>query len=56
MTVIDINIDAGESYGAWKMGDDAGTFPYATSVNLACGWRSARTRGCPISSASAGAR
>jgi UPF0271 protein len=38
MTVIDINIDAGESYGAWSMGDDAGTFPYATSVNLACGF------------------
>ena len=38
MTVIDINIDAGESYGAWRMGDDAGTFPYATSVNLACGF------------------
>ena len=38
MTVIDINIDAGESYGAWSMGDDAGTFPHATSVNLACGF------------------
>ena len=38
MTAIDINIDAGESYGAWSMGDDAGTFPYATSVNLACGF------------------
>ena len=38
MTVIDINIDAGESYGAWSMGDDAGTFPCATSVNLACGF------------------
>ena len=38
MTVIDINIDAGESYGAWTMGDDAGTFPHATSVNLACGF------------------
>jgi len=38
MTVIDINIDAGESYGAWSMGDDAGTFPFATSVNLACGF------------------
>jgi UPF0271 protein len=38
MTVIDINIDAGESYGVWTMGDDAGTFPHATSVNLACGF------------------
>jgi 5-oxoprolinase (ATP-hydrolysing) subunit A len=38
MTAIDINIDAGESYGAWTMGDDAGTFPHATSVNLACGF------------------
>jgi UPF0271 protein len=38
MTAIDINIDAGESFGAWRMGDDEGTFPYATSVNLACGF------------------
>jgi UPF0271 protein len=38
MAAIDINIDAGESYGAWRMGDDAGTFPHATSVNLACGF------------------
>lgn len=38
MSAIDINIDAGESYGAWRMGDDAGTFAYATSVNLACGF------------------
>ena len=38
MGAIDINIDAGESFGAWRMGDDAGTFPYATSVNLACGF------------------
>jgi UPF0271 protein len=38
MALIDINIDAGESYGAWRMGDDAGTFPHATSVNLACGF------------------
>jgi UPF0271 protein len=27
----------GESYGAWKIGDDAGIMPYVTSANIACG-------------------
>jgi UPF0271 protein len=28
----------GESYGAWKMGDDAGVMPFITSANIACGF------------------
>jgi 5-oxoprolinase (ATP-hydrolysing) subunit A len=36
--VIDLNVDAGESFGPWPMGDDAGVFPHVTSVNLACGF------------------
>jgi UPF0271 protein len=28
----------GESYGAWKMGDDAGIMPLITSANIACGF------------------
>jgi UPF0271 protein len=35
---IDLNVDAGESYGAWTMGDDAALFSAVTSANLACGF------------------
>jgi 5-oxoprolinase (ATP-hydrolysing) subunit A len=35
---IDINADAGESFGPWPMGSDAELFPYLSSVNLACGF------------------
>src|SRR6185436_13017612 len=35
---IDLNCDMGESYGAWKMGDDAGIMPLITSANIACGF------------------
>jgi UPF0271 protein len=35
---IDLNADAGESFGAWTMGDDAGLMRRITSVNIACGF------------------
>ncbi|HEX7005055.1 MAG TPA: 5-oxoprolinase subunit PxpA [Trueperaceae bacterium] len=35
---IDLNADAGESYGPWPMGRDEELFPLVTSVNLACGF------------------
>ncbi len=35
---VDLNADAGESFGPWRMGDDAALFPYLTSVNVACGF------------------
>jgi 5-oxoprolinase (ATP-hydrolysing) subunit A len=35
---IDLNADAGESFGSWRMGMDDGLFPLVTSVNLACGF------------------
>jgi UPF0271 protein len=38
MKRIDINCDMGESYGAWKMGEDAAVMPYVTSANIACGF------------------
>ena len=38
MTEIDLNVDAGESFGAWRMGDDAALFAEASSANLACGF------------------
>jgi len=38
MTNIDLNCDMGESYGAWKMGEDAQVMPWITSANIACGF------------------
>lgn len=35
---VDLNADAGESFGPWRMGNDEHLFPYLTSVNLACGF------------------
>jgi UPF0271 protein len=35
---IDLNVDAGESFGAWRMSDDAALFAQVSSANLACGF------------------
>lgn len=35
---IDLNCDMGESFGAWKMGNDSEVLPYVTSANIACGF------------------
>ena len=35
---MDVNCDMGESFGNWKMGDDAGMMPYITTANVACGF------------------
>lgn len=35
---IDLNADMGESFGPWKMGDDAALLDIVTSANIACGW------------------
>jgi 5-oxoprolinase (ATP-hydrolysing) subunit A len=35
---IDLNCDLGESFGAWRMGDDAGVLAHVTSANIACGF------------------
>lgn len=37
MTQVDINADMGESFGPWKMGDDAALLKTVTSANIACG-------------------
>jgi UPF0271 protein len=34
---IDLNADVGESFGAWRIGDDERLIPLVTSVNIACG-------------------
>ena len=37
MTRVDLNADMGESFGPWKMGDDASLLQTVTSANIACG-------------------
>lgn len=38
MNAIDLNSDLGESYGAWRMGDDAAMLEVVSSANVACGF------------------
>lgn len=38
MHSIDLNCDIGESFGAWKMGNDLQIMDYVSSVNIACGF------------------
>lgn len=35
---VDLNADAGESFGNWKLGRDEALFPLISSVNVACGF------------------
>jgi UPF0271 protein len=35
---IDLNADLGESYGAWRLGDDEALLGVVTSANVACGF------------------
>ncbi|MEM9966656.1 MAG: 5-oxoprolinase subunit PxpA [Pseudomonadota bacterium] len=37
MITVDLNADMGESFGPWKMGDDAALLKIVTSANIACG-------------------
>ena len=37
MPSVDLNADMGESFGPWKMGDDASLLKIVTSANIACG-------------------
>lgn len=34
---IDLNCDCGESFGPWRLGDDAAVLRHVTSANIACG-------------------
>ncbi len=38
MATMDLNSDLGESFGAWRMGDDAAVLKIVTSANVACGF------------------
>jgi len=35
---IDINVDLGESFGHWRLGNDAEIMPYIQTINVACGF------------------
>src|SRR5918995_3571357 len=37
-SVVDLNADVGESYGAWTLGDDEAVLDVVTSANVACGF------------------
>jgi 5-oxoprolinase (ATP-hydrolysing) subunit A len=36
--VVDLNADLGESFGAWRLGDDEALLAIVTSANIACGF------------------
>lgn len=38
MKTVDLNCDMGESFGAWKIGNDAEIMDHISSANLACGF------------------
>ncbi len=38
MATIDLNCDLGESFGAWRSGDDPAMFELVSSANVACGF------------------
>ena len=38
MAGIDLNCDLGESFGAWRLGDDEAMLDVVTSANIACGF------------------
>lgn len=38
MPTIDLNCDMGESFGPWKMGNDAALMHFISSANIACGF------------------
>lgn len=35
---VDLNCDVGESFGPYRVGDDAAVLPFMTSANIACGF------------------
>jgi len=41
---IDLNADLGESYGAWRLGDDEALLGIVTSANVACGFHAGDPR------------
>ena len=44
MKMVDLNCDMGESFGAWRMGQDEAVMPWITSANVACGYHAGDPR------------
>jgi UPF0271 protein len=44
LTRLDLNSDMGESFGAWRMGDDEAVLAHVTSANIACGFHAGDAR------------
>jgi UPF0271 protein len=44
MITVDLNCDMGESFGAWRMGDDGEVLRSVTSANVACGFHAGDPR------------
>ncbi len=38
MNQLTLNCDLGESFGAWRMGDDSAVMPFIDAANIACGF------------------
>lgn len=45
LKTIDLNSDLGESFGQWRMGDDAAILPLVSSANVACGFHAGSPAG-----------
>lgn len=56
MPSIDLNSDLGESYGAWRMGDDTAMLDIVTSANVACGFHAGDPAGLLTTLRAAAAR
>lgn len=53
---IDLNADLGESFGAWRMGDDDALLDVVTTANVACGFHGGDPRTMLATCAAASAR
>ncbi|THT99252.1 LamB/YcsF family protein [Lampropedia puyangensis] len=53
---MDLNSDLGESFGAWRMGDDATMLDVVTSANVACGFHAGDPAGILTTLRAAAAR
>ncbi len=41
---LDVNVDMGESFGRWQLGDDAAMMPHISSASIACGFHAGDPR------------
>lgn len=54
--MVDLNSDVGESFGVWRLGDDAAVLDSVTSANVACGFHAGDARTMRTTCAAAAAR